>query len=93
MDAQTIEQAKRACLKQSFGGTLDESEQVLLERYLTTEEGQSYLEESKDMQRLLGDVAEVNLNQAIDSKQKVAEFESMARRTCDKRSAGYPSPS
>ena len=32
------------------------------------------------MQRLLGDVAEVNLNWSVDSRQMVADFESMARR-------------
>lgn len=80
MDSRIIDQAKRACLKQSFGGTLDASERELLDQFLATEEGRRYLEESRDVQRLLGDVAEVNLNQAVDSQRMVAQFESMARR-------------
>ena len=47
MDAQTIEDAKKACLKQNFGGVLDAHEQALLNRYLETEDGKQYMNDSQ----------------------------------------------
>ncbi len=79
MDAQTIEDAKKACLKQNFGGVLDAHEQALLNRYLETEDGKQYMNDSNDMKNLLSDVAVVTATQPIDSAQMVRDFEAMMR--------------
>ncbi len=76
MTAEMIEDAKRACLKQSFGGSLDERENELLRTYLQTEDGTQYMNESSEMKNLLSDVAVV---EPIDSAKMVAEFEVMLR--------------
>ncbi|MEC7583041.1 MAG: hypothetical protein VYE77_01875 [Planctomycetota bacterium] len=76
MEPTAMEDAKKACLKQSFGGALDDREQELLTTFLATEEGQRYMTESNEMKGLLSDVAYV---EPIDSAQMVADFEAMVR--------------
>ncbi len=79
MDPDTIENAKRACLKQSFGGALSSHESELLNSYLETAAGKQYRDDSNDMKHLLGDVAEVRITASVDSAAMVTAFESMAR--------------
>ena len=79
MDPETIENAKRACLKQSFGGALDPHELELLNSYLESAEGKQYMDNSNEMKHLLGDVAEVSITASVDSAAMVTAFESMAR--------------
>ncbi len=79
MGPKTIENAKRACLKQSFGGALDLHELKLLDSYLETAAGQQYRNDSDEMKHLLGDVAEVSITVSVDSAAMVTAFESMAR--------------
>ncbi len=79
MRPETIEDAKRACLKQSFGGALDSHELKLLDSSLETAAGEQYRNDSDEMKHLLGDVAEVSINLSVDSAAMVTAFESMAR--------------
>ena len=76
MEPTAVEDAKKACLKRSFGGALDDREQELLSTFLATEEGQQYMTESNEMKSLLAGVATV---EPIDSTQMVADFEAMMR--------------
>ena len=79
MNSETIENAKRACLKQSFGGALSSHESELLDSYLETAAGEQYLNDSNNMKRLLGDVAEVRITASVDGAAMITAFESMAR--------------
>lgn len=75
----SLDRAKQACLKQSFGADLTADEQTLLDHFLASPAGQRYREESGEMQRLLGEVAEVEVTTPVDSAEMLRSFESMAR--------------
>ena len=79
MDPNTIEAAERACLKQAFGGTLHPDETKLLDAFLTSEEGRSYLAQSERMKHTLGEVADVRVTEPVDGGAMATAFETMAR--------------
>ncbi len=79
MNPDSLDCAKQACLKQSFGVELTADEQELLDRFLASAVGQQYREDSGEMKRLLGAVAEVEVSSAVDSAAMLTSFESMAR--------------
>ncbi len=79
MDPDKIEAAKRACLKRSFGGALSVEEQMLMDTYLATDAGRQYLADSEEMKQLLHGVAEVRVQEPVDSSAMVAAFETMSR--------------
>lgn len=79
LTGEAVEQAQRACLKQSFGGQLDALELEQLRRYLETAAGQQYQSDARKIQHQLHDIAEVRIPEPLDSNAMVAKFESMAR--------------
>ena len=79
MNPDSLDRAKQACLKQSFGAELTSEEQKLLDHFLTSAAGQQYREDSGEMKRLLGGVAEVEVSTSVDSAAMLALFESRAR--------------
>lgn len=79
MDANQIESAQRACLKQCFGGALDAQESQQLRCYLATAEGQLYQKEVRKMQHHLHDIADVRITTPVDSHAMITKFEAMAR--------------
>ncbi len=79
MNPDSLDRAKQACLKQSFGAELRADEQELLDRFLASAAGQQYREDSGEMKRLLGEVAEVEVSASVDSAAMLTSFESMVR--------------
>ncbi len=79
MDNESVERAKQACLKQSYNAELSTEEQDLLDRFLESDAGRRYQEESGEMKRLLGELATVSVHPSVDSAAMVAAFEDMAR--------------
>lgn len=79
MDHDSIDRAKQACLKQSFGAQLTAEEQDLLDRFLASNDGQQYRKESGEMTRLLSEVARVDVHAPLDSAAMIISFEQMTR--------------